>query len=343
MKAAKIEAYGDVGQINVGDRPSPSPGHGEVIVNVRAAALNHLDIWVRMGTRGDAIPMPHILGSDAAGVVAEMGEGVNNVSVGDEVIVNPGISCGACEWCLRGEQSECADYSILGRGHAGTFAEQTAVSATSLLPKPSHLSFEEAAALPLAHLTAWRMLMSRGAMRPGETVLIHGIGGGVALAALQFATQGGGEVFVTSSSDDKLAKAKGLGAAYGVNYRSADVAAEVKGITKGRGVDLIIDTVGAATWPINFGCIRRGGRIVHCGVTTGAEATVNLAELFWNHVSVIGSTMGSHEEFRAMVRTVEVGRLKPVIDKVYPLVEVQRATTRMEAGDQFGKIVLSIA
>jgi len=343
MKAVFITENGDISRLNYGDLPAPTPAAGEVLVNVRAAALNHLDIRVRRGGRAAPLQSAHILGSDASGTIAALGAGVSGMAVDDEIILNPGLSCGHCEYCLRGEQSQCFTFGIMGMSRPGTFAEQVSVPAVNIYPKPAHLSFEEAAALPLAYLTAWRMLINRGGLTPGDTVLLHGIGGGVAIAALQFCALTGARAIVTSSSDDKLARAKQLGATHGVNYTTTpDVAAEIKRLTHDRGVDLIIDSVGGATWPINFGCIRRGGRIVICGVTGGAEVTANLSQLYWNHVSVIGSTMGASEDFRGMVNAVAAAGIKPVIDATYPLSDAKTAQARMEAGEQFGKLVLVV-
>jgi NADPH:quinone reductase-like Zn-dependent oxidoreductase len=340
MKAVIYEQNGGFEELKVRDMPDPGFGPGQAVVKVHAAALNHLDIWIRRGRPGVEMAFPHIPGSDAAGTVAAVGEGVEGVAPGDTVVLNPGLWCGHCEACLRGENSECPTFGIVGMACPGTFAEYVVVPAENLAAAPAHLSDEEAAALPLAGLTAWRMLMTRARLRCGERVLIHGIGGGVALAALQLAKLVGAEVIVTSSSDEKLAKAKGLGADHRVNYASADVVAFVKEVTGGRGVDVIIDTVGAATWPLNFQAVRKGGRVVHCGVTGGRDARVNLSALYWNQVSVMGSTMGSREEFRQLLQAVAAARLRPVIDRVHPLHEVREATTRMEEGNQFGKIVL---
>ena len=344
MKAAVIHEHGELDRIRVEDIPEPKAGQGEVVLEVRSAALNHLDIWVRKGRPGVTLTMPYVLGSDAAGVVVELGPGTHGVKVGDEVILNPGLSCGFCESCRRGQQSECASFSIVGAGRPGTFAEKVAVPFCNVFPKPAHLSFDEAAALPLSYQTAWRMLMSRAGLKPGETVLIHGIGGGVALAALQLAKLAGAEVIVTSSSDEKLSRAAGLGADHTVNYKTAkDVAAIVKDITGGRGVDVVVDSVGAGTWDTNFNLVRRGGRNVMCGVTTGGQAPTNLRALYWNQLTIMGSTMGSHEDFRLMLRAVAAAGLEPVIDSVHPLENVAEATGRMEAGEQFGKIVLRIS
>jgi NADPH:quinone reductase-like Zn-dependent oxidoreductase len=344
MKATTIHENGGLEVIRYEDIPDPQVGPGEVVLEVRAAALNHLDIWVRKGRPGAKVVAPHVLGSDAAGVVAEVGAGVKNFAKGDEVLINPGVSCGVCEWCLRGQQSECPSFGILGLSRPGTFAERVAVSAVNVLPKPEHLDFHEAAALPLAHLTAWRMLMSRARLLPGETVLIHGIGGGVALAGLQIAKLAGAEVIVTSSSDEKLARAKELGADHGINYKSVEnVAQTVREMTSGRGVDIAFDAVGAATWPINFQAVRKAGRIVHCGITTGPAVEASVQALYWNQLTVMGSTMGSHEDFRQMIRAVKTANLKPVVDSVEPLERSKEAICRMEAGEQFGKIVLEVS
>ena len=342
MKAVTIRAAGGPEVVRIEEVPSPDLAAGEVVVEVRAAALNHLDIWVRKGRGG--LKFPHVLGSDAAGIVAEVGPGVAGVAVGDAVVVYPGLVCGRCDACLAGRQSECDTFGIVGLGRWGTFAEYVSVPAANVAPRPPHLSFDEAAALPLAHLTAWRMLMTRAALRPGETVLIHGIGGGVALAGLQIARLAGASVIVTSSSDDKLARAKRLGAAHGVNYRAApDVAKVVRDLTGGRGVDVVMDTVGAATWPIDFAAVRRGGRIVLCGVTTGPAAETPLQSLYWNQLTVMGSTLGSHEDFRLMLAAMAAAGARPVIDTVFSLDHAGEALARMEAGQQFGKLVLHVA
>lgn len=344
MKAAIIKEHGPLECLEISERPSPRVGESEVLLQVHAAALNHLDIWVRRGRPGLTLEMPHILGSDAAGVVVETGSAVQGVNVGDEVILNPGLSCGACERCLGGQQSECVSFGIVGMTRPGTFAEQVAVPFQNVLPKPGHLSFAEAAALPLAYQTAWRMLMARARLRPGEVVLINGIGSGVALAALQLAQVAGAGVIATSSSDEKLARAKALGAGHTINYRSVqDVAGAVQEITGGRGVDIVFDTAGAGTWNANFQAVRRGGRIVLCGITTGAEAPTNLQMLYWNQLTILGSTMGSDDDCRQMLKTVCMTRLKPVVDSVVPFEDIRGAMERMETGQQFGKIVIGIS
>jgi len=342
MRAAYIEEHGGLERLQVGELPQPEAGDGEVVVAVKAAALNHLDIWLRKGRPGLNFRFPHILGSDAAGVVARVGEGVTTVSVGQEVVLNPGISCMKCAWCLRGEHSACPEFGIVGAVRPGSFAEFVAVPALNVYPRPTHLTWEESAALPLAHLTAWHMLFTRGQFKPGETVLIHGIGGGVALALLQLCKAAGGRAVVTSSSRDKLAAAQGLGADHGIVNTEEDVAAQVLAYTNGEGVDLCLDSSGAATWPVNFAAVRKAGRIVHCGITTGARAEVNLPDLYWRQLSVLGSTMGSHVEFRALLRFVSATGLRPVLDKRFPLEAARAAQERMEEGKQFGKLTLHV-
>jgi NADPH:quinone reductase-like Zn-dependent oxidoreductase len=343
MKAAVIHEHGDPDVLQVEDMAEPKAGPGEVVLKVLCAGLNHLDIWVRKGRPGAKLQMPHVLGSDAVGVVASVGEGVENPKVGEQVIVNPALSCGSCEFCRGGEQSVCVSFGIMGQSRPGTFAEQVAVPAGNCYPRPPHLSDEEAGVLALTYVTAWRMLLTRAAVRPGATVLIHGIGGGAAVAALQFAKLVGAEVFVTSSSNDKLSRAKKLGADHALNYEKANVVQWIEQATSGRGVDVAVDAVGAATWPLDFACVRKGGRIVLCGVTTGSKAESDLRALYWNQLTILGSTMGSAQDFRQMLRAVTVNKLKPVVDKVFRLQRARDALERMETGRQFGKIALRIA
>jgi len=330
-------------QVRVGQLDDPQLKDSEVLLAVKAAALNHLDIHVRNGRPGIDIPMPHVLGSDAAGVVIAAGAGVHGIREGDEVILNPGLSCGCCEFCLRGEHSLCTSFGIVGLSRPGTFAEKVAVPFWCVRPKPAYLTFEEAAALPLATLTAWRMLMTRCRLQAGDTVLIHGIGGGVALAGLGLALMAGAEVIVTSSSTEKLGKASRLGAHHTIDYTAEDVAARVRQITQGRGVDVAMDSVGAATWPVDFAAVRKGGMIVLCGVTSGAAAETDLQALYWNQLTIMGSTMGSAEDFRRMLAAVKTANFKPVIDSVMSIDDAAKALSKMETGDQFGKIVLKIA
>jgi NADPH:quinone reductase-like Zn-dependent oxidoreductase len=319
----------------------PVPGPGEALLDIRAAALNHLDLYARAHHAANPKAEPQIIGSDAAGIVGAVGPEVAGLEVGAEVVLNPGLVCGQCEFCSRGQQSECPRFDLVGRGIPGTFAEKIVVPAGNLYPKPSHLSFAQAAALCLDHVTAWRMVMTRGDLRMGESVLIHGIGGGAALASLQLARLLDARVIVTSSSDEKLRRADELGAQLGINYRQQDNIAEiVRKFTDGRGVDLVIDTVGAATWPASISAARNGGRVVACGATTGAEGVVNIREVFWRQISILGSTMGSDKDFRDMLAAVEGHSLEPVLDSTWPLAKAEAALDRLESGEQFGKIVL---
>ncbi|MHC4603053.1 MAG: zinc-binding dehydrogenase [Planctomycetota bacterium] len=344
VKAAVIHEHGGLDSVKIVWISEPEPTENEVVLKVRSAGLNHLDIWVRKGRLRLEIAMPHVLGSDATGVVIAVGANVKDINVGDEVILNPGLSCGSCEYCNRGEQSECISFGIMGMTRHGTFAEQVAVPARNLFPKPSHMSFDEAGTFVLSYLTAWRMLMTRAQLKPGQTVLIHGIGGGVALSALQLAKLAGAEVIVTSSSDEKLSHSTQIGADHTINYEVVDdVARCIRDITYSIGVDIVIDTVGAATWPIDFSAVCRGGKIVLCGVTSGPQAPTNLQMLYWNQLTILGSTMGSDDDFRQMLRAVAAAKLKPVIDSVAPLENVRDAMGKMEAGKQFGKIVLRVS
>ncbi|HYF52441.1 MAG TPA: zinc-binding dehydrogenase [Planctomycetota bacterium] len=345
MRAAFITEFGGVDKVQIGDIPKPTPGPGQALLKVKTAALNHLDIWVIKGRPGVTLKGPHVIGSDGAGVVEALGSGCEQlaVKVGQEVILNPGVSCMTCEWCLRGLHSECPGFRITGFQLEGVYAEYALVPAVNLFPKPAHLSWQEAAALPLAHLTAWRMLFERCRMQSGETILVHGIGGGVAVAALQICVANACRVIVTSSSDAKIAAAKKMGAVAGVNYKTTpDVAAAVKALTNGRGADIVLDTAGAATLPISMGSVRRGGRIVTCGITTGPEAPINIQQLYWNHISFLGSTMGSMEDMRRMTKAIEHSGIKPLIDQTFPLSQAGAALARMKEGAQMGKIVLNV-
>jgi NADPH:quinone reductase-like Zn-dependent oxidoreductase len=346
MKAALIHQHGDVEAVRVEEVSEPVLKPGEAMVEVRAAALNHLDIWVRRGGRAK-LAMPHVLGSDGAGVVVEAGagaggEGAEGFAAGDEVVINPALFCGRCEWCLRGDQSYCQHFGILGMARAGTYAQYVAVPAACLGTKPRHLDFVQAAGLSLSHLTAWRMVVSRARLQAGETVLIHGVGGGTAIAALQIAKLLSAVAVVTSSSDEKLSQAARLGADLTINYRTENVAERVKMLTGGRGADVAIDTVGAATWETNFQALAPGGRIVHCGVTSGPSAEVNIHTLYWSQFTVMGSRLGTADDFRQMLRAAEAAKMVPVVDSTFALEDVRDATARMERGEQFGKIVLRI-
>jgi len=325
------------------DYPDPVPGPDQVVVRLHAAALNHLDLFIREGMPTLKLTLPHILGADGAGHIASVGSDVTELEVGDRVALNPGITCGRCEYCLRGEESLCADYKILGEHLPGTYAEQVAVPAQNALKIPTDLGFETAAAAPLVFGTAWRMLVTRAAIRPGEDVLILGAGSGLSIAALQIAKLAGCTVFVTSSSDEKLQKAKALGADVLVNYKSMPWSKAVWELTGRRGVDVIVDHVGQATFKDSVRSLRKGGRVIVPGATTGPMLELDARYLFWRQLSVLGSTMASRREFDEVMKLVFMGRLKPIVDRVFPLEEARTAHEYLGRGEQFGKVVLAIS
>ena len=338
MRAIYFTQHGGNEVLQYGERPDPVPGPGAVRVAIRAAALNHLDIFVRNGIPN--VPLPQIPGADGAGVVDAVGESVTGVSPGDRVLLQPGLYCGACEFCRAGEQSICASFGILGEHESGTFAERVVVPARNVFPVPEGLSFPQAAAFPLAYQTAWRMVVGRAAVRPGETVLIHGVGGGVAWAALEIALLSGARVIATTSGDVKAGLAHDAGAELVVDYRKEDVAQAIRRHTGKRGVDVVVDTVGEATWMTSLRSAAKGGRIVTCGATSGPSPKEDLRLIFWKQLSILGSTMANDREFRALYAAVAAGKLKPRIDRVFALPEAAAAYSLMESGQQHGKIVL---
>jgi NADPH:quinone reductase-like Zn-dependent oxidoreductase len=343
MRALYLTSHGETEVIEHGERPEPQPGPGEALVAIRAAALNHLDLFVLRGIPGITLAMPHIGGADGAGVITKLGEGVRGWVIGDEVVLNPGVWCGQCEMCRRGEESCCATFGLLGEHRAGTFAELVAVPATSLGRKPAHLSWAEAAAFPLVFLTAWRMLVTRAHLSAGETVLVHGIGGGVAQAALAIAKRLGATVIVTSGSAAKLERAAQLGADHLVDYSGQDVVKEVRRLTGRRGVDVVVESTGAATWTASLRSACKGGRIVTCGATTGPNPAEEIRLIFWNQLDILGSTMGSAADWGAMLDAMSESRLRPVVDSVLPLARGREAYQRLERKGQFGKIVLAVS
>jgi NADPH:quinone reductase-like Zn-dependent oxidoreductase len=338
MKAIFFEKHGGNDVLQYGERPTPEPGPGQVRVAIRAAALNHLDIFVRNGIPD--VPLPQVPGADGAGVVDKLGEGVTELSPGDRVLLQPGLFCGACEFCRGGEQSLCATFGIVGEHVAGTFAEYVVVPARNLFPIPEGLSFEQAAAFPLVYQTAWRMVVTRGSVRPGQTVLIHGAGGGAAGAALDIALLCGGRVYVTTRGEDKVRRLREAGAEWVFDYATGDVARAVRAQTGKRGVDVVIDSVGEKTWMSSLQAVAKGGRIVTCGATTGPNPKEEIRLIFWKQISILGSTMANDREFRMLLSAVAAGKLKPRIDRVFPFSEAAQAYQRMEDAQQFGKIVL---
>jgi NADPH:quinone reductase-like Zn-dependent oxidoreductase len=315
---------------------------GDVRIRVRAAALNHLDLFVVSGLPGVTIVPPWILGADAAGMIDAVGSDVTGLSVGDFVIVNPGLSDRTCEYCRAGEQPLCPRFRMLGEHVPGTMAEYIVVPATNVRAVPPGISPEQAAAFTLTTLTAWRMVVSRVRVQPGENVLIWGIGGGVALAALQICKQIGARVWAVSSSNDKLRRAADMGADELLNRNEVDVAAVIRDRTAKRGVDVVIDNVGAATWTQSLRALGRRGRLVTCGATSGPIVETDVRRLFWNQWTISGSTMGNDAEFDAIVDELRAGRLLPIVDSVYSLGDGRAAFERLQSGRQFGKVVVRL-
>jgi NADPH:quinone reductase-like Zn-dependent oxidoreductase len=342
MKAIAITGQGGMDKVRYMDVERPQIAPREVLIEARAVALNHLDIFVRNNLDSLKLATPHVAGADGAGVVAEVGAEVSRVQAGDRVLINPGLHCGVCEFCQAGEQSLCVRFGIMGETRPGTFAEYFTIPQENVHPMPEGFSWEEAAAFPLVFLTAWRMLISKAAIKPGEEILILGIGGGVATAVLQLVKAIGLRAFVTSSSDEKLQQAQKLGADAVINYKTQDFAREIRTLTNRRGVDVVVDSVGGDSYTKSLASLVKGGRLVTCGATAGPRPQTDLARIFWNQLSVFGSTMGNLREFAEMLNFVRTRGVKPVIDQVFPLAEGANAFARMEEGKQFGKIVLKV-
>jgi NADPH:quinone reductase-like Zn-dependent oxidoreductase len=341
MKAAAIRAHGGPEAVELLDLPEPQAGPGEAVVRVKAAALNHLDIWVRKGWPGLKLHFPHVLGSDVAGVVESVGAGVAGWKAGDEVVVNPSIGCTRCERCLAGQENLCRSFVILGEHVSGGQAGALAVSARNLLPKPKNLSFEQAAAVPLTFMTAWHAVAVRAALRPGETILVHAAGSGVGVAAVQIGKLLGARVIATAGSPAKLEKARALGADEVIDYEQQDFLAEVKRLTGKRGVDVVFEHVGKTTWEKSLLAATVGGRVVTVGATTGYDPPTDLRHVFFRQLSLLGSTMGTAAELLQVLTFVEQGKLRPVVAEVLPLAEVRKAQGLLSDRALFGKVVLT--
>ncbi|HET7231973.1 MAG TPA: alcohol dehydrogenase catalytic domain-containing protein [Longimicrobium sp.] len=340
MRAAIFHEHGGPEVVRVEDVPQPRPGPGEVLVQVKASAMNHLDLWVRRGLPIETT-MPHIGGSDVAGVIAGVGEGVDAARVGERVVINPNLYDGTCEWCRRGEQPMCVNYRILGEHTNGGFAEYVTAAAAHACRLPDGYAFEDAAALPIAYMTAWRALHSRARLQPGEDVLVLGASGGTALAAVQIAVGIGARVFALTSGAGNVERLRSLGATF-VYDRSANAewAKAVLADTGKRGVDVVVESPGLATWKGSIRAMASGARLVTFGATTGPKVEIDIRALFWRQTSILGTTMASNAEFEQMLDAAFSGRLRPIIDSVMPLGDARKAHERMEAGQQFGKIVL---
>ncbi|KHE93118.1 MAG: zinc-binding dehydrogenase [Candidatus Scalindua rubra] len=342
MKATVFKEHGSVDKLVYTDFADPVISSSEVLVKVKACGINHLDIWVREGLPGVTLPLPHIPGCEIAGEIAGIGSEikVKGLSIGQRVLVAPGISCGKCEYCLSSNDSLCHEFRIMGFQVNGGYAEYAKAPAENIIPVSDKLSFEEWAAAPLVFLTAWNMLKTRGNLTTGETVLIHAAGSGIGSAAIQIARLSGADVITTVGSNEKLEKARELGADLVINHSKEDFADKVNEFTDGKGVDLVFEHIGPDTWEKSMLCLKRGGRIVTCGATSGQTVSLDIRFLFAKQLSISGCYMGSRSELLKVLRLIESGRLKPVVDSVFPLKDAVAAQTKMLDRKQFGKIVL---
>ncbi len=342
MKAILFRQHGGPEVLQYADVPDPEPRPNEVLVRVRACALNHLDLWVRGGLPNVPIPLPHIPGSDVTGEIAKIGSEVTTVRVGQNVVLAPGVTCGKCAACISGQDNRCRQFTNLGYMIDGGCAEFVRAPEVNCLPFPENLSFEEAAAVPLVFQTAWHMLIARAELQPGEDVLILGAGSGVGTAAIQIAKFFGARVITTAGSDAKFEKARQLGADHIINHKSQKIRDEVRRITNKRGVDVVFEHVGTATWADSLASLALAGRLVTCGSTTGYDAKIDLRFLFSRQLSLLGSYMGVKSELHTIMKLVSTGRLKPVVDRVFPLTEAAAAHAYVESAQQFGKVVLKV-
>ena len=341
MRAVTIQQQGGPEVIRVEDRPTPDPGPGEALVRVRACGVNWLDVWVRAGSTPIKIPMPHIMGSEVAGEVAAVGPGGQRLSEGDRIAVHPYLHCGVCEFCLKGEETICLRGDILGLVSDGGYAEFVKVPLNSILPLPANVEFDDAAAVTLSAITAWHMLVRRARIRAGETVLVLAAGSGVGSAALQIAKLAGARVIATAGSDDKVERARALGADETINHTEQDIREEVRRITQRRGVDVVVEHVGQATWSASVASLARNGRLVTCGATTGPEGKLDIWSLFAKQIQVIGSYGGTRGDLAQVLALLADGKLKATIFRRFKLEEVAEAISLMERREQFGKMVVN--
>jgi NADPH:quinone reductase-like Zn-dependent oxidoreductase len=340
MKAVVFHEHGEPEVLRYQDVPDPSPGPGEVVIEVKATSINHIDIFLRRGMPGVKVPLPRVLGCDASGVIVETAADVTHLKAGQRVTINPGISCGHCEFCAAGHGSQCTSYAIVGEHVDGAYAQYLKIPAHIVLPIPDTLSFEEAAAAPLVFLTAWSMLVGKGKIRPGEDVLILGAGAGVGTACIQIARMVGCRVIAAAGTDEKLKKAQQLGADLLINYRSEEFDRKVRELTAKRGADVVVDYIGQDTWVRSLRSARKGGRVLTCGATTGYAPQTDLRQVFFRQLQVFGSTMGSHREFLEVMKCIFRGQLKPIIHSVLPLNEAPKGHEMIEKREVFGKLVL---
>jgi NADPH:quinone reductase-like Zn-dependent oxidoreductase len=342
MKAVAINHHGGPEVLHQVELPDTEIAANEVLIRVRAVALNHLDLWVRRGLPGLKLTFPHVLGSDIAGEVARVGSLVSDIRAGERVLLAPGLSCGHCQACAAGADNRCREYTLFGYRVDGGCAEYVKAPPANVIPIPATMKFEEAAAIPVVFLTAWHMLITRAVLQPGEDVLILAAGSGVGTAGIQIAKLAGARVIATAGSDAKLAKARELGADEIINHSRQDILEEVKRLTGKRGVDVVFEHVGEATWEKSVLSLAQNGRLVTCGATTGFNGKFDLRFLFTRNLSLLGSFMGSRSELFTVLKLVSEGKLKPIIDRVLPLAECRKAHELLENREQFGKIVLQV-
>lgn len=340
MKAIRIHAHGGLDQLQINELEMPRPGPRQVLVEIKAAALNHLDLWVRKGLPG--IHLPIIMGSDGAGVVKEIGKEVTQFAAGDRVLAQPGFGCGVCRECLSGKENYCAKYEIVGEHSNGVQAQFVALDEDKAIHQPGNIGFEEAAAIPLVYMTAWEMLINKCALKPTDTVLVIAASSGVGGAAVQIACAHGARVIATAGTA-KLAKARKMGAEAVLDHYRQDVAKEVKKLTDGRGVDIVVEHAGAASWQASTRSLAKGGKLVTCGATTGPEVSIDLRFLYIRQQSILGSTMGNRGDMFRILQLVQAGKMRGVVDKVFPFTEVAKAHDYLEKGEQFGKVILSFS
>ena len=342
MKAVRFHRHGGPEVLQYEEAPDPVPNSDEALVRVKACALNHLDLWARNGLPNVAIPMPHVSGSDIAGTVEWVPPEEKEFKIGDEVIVNPGVGCGRCDRCLSGRDNQCREYTIIGYGLDGGYADLVKVRRTHLIRKPGGMGFVEAASFPLVFETAYHMLVAKARAGPGDTVLVLAANSGVGSAAVQVAKLLGARVIATAGDREKMEKAAKLGADFTIDHYRQDVLAEVRKLTEKRGVDVVVEHVGKSTWVGSVKALAKGGRLVTCGATTGSDAATDLRYIFNRELTIYGSFMAGMGELLEVVRLFKEGRLKPVVDSRYPLEEAAEAQRRMEGSGHFGKVVLTV-
>jgi NADPH:quinone reductase-like Zn-dependent oxidoreductase len=341
MKAAYLTEHGGVEKLTYGELPDPIPDESEVLVHVKACGVNYVDLWVRRGLPFFApVKFPHVPGMDVVGEVVAAGPCVRSTLMGARVVLNPGVSCGRCQFCLTGKDNYCAQYQLLGVDLPGGYAQLVKIPEQNAVPLPASIAWEAAACVPVPFVTAWTMLFEKAQLQPGEWVLVHAAGSGVGSAAIQLARLGGGIVITTAGSDEKLEKAKGLGAQYLINYKRQDFLGAVRRITRKRGVDVVVDHIGQAVWEQSLLCLVPEGRLVTCGVTSGYEAKTDLRHVFYRQLQILGNKFGSKASLFKVINLLEQGKIHPVLDRILPLRETPRAHTLLEERRLFGKVVL---